>query len=83
MPALLRLGACAALLAASPAAARELSWKSLEVGATLDLLLRVDAKDWAHELEDQRAFYAKFGDRLPREILRQHTETLRRLGLAD
>jgi uncharacterized membrane protein YgcG len=34
--ALLPLGACAALLSASPAAARELYWKSLEVGATLD-----------------------------------------------
>ena len=36
MRALLPLGACAALFAASPAAARELYWKSLEVGATLD-----------------------------------------------
>ena len=36
MPALLPLGVCAGLLAASPAAARELYWKSLEVGATLD-----------------------------------------------
>ena len=36
MRALLPLGACAALLLASPAAARELYWKSLEVGATLD-----------------------------------------------
>jgi len=34
--ALLPLGVCAGLLAASPAAARELYWKSLEVGATLD-----------------------------------------------
>jgi uncharacterized membrane protein YgcG len=34
--ALLPLGVCAALLVASPAAARELYWKSLEVGATLD-----------------------------------------------
>jgi uncharacterized membrane protein YgcG len=34
--ALLPLGACAALLSASPAAANELYWKSLEVGATLD-----------------------------------------------
>ena len=36
IPALLPLGACAAFLAASPAAARELHWKSLEAGATLD-----------------------------------------------
>ena len=36
MRALLPLGVCAGLLAASPAAARELYWKSLEVGATLD-----------------------------------------------
>jgi len=36
VPALLPLGVCAGLLAASPAAARELYWKSLEVGATLD-----------------------------------------------
>jgi uncharacterized membrane protein YgcG len=34
--ALLVLGACAVLSGASPAAARELYWKSLEVGATLD-----------------------------------------------
>jgi uncharacterized membrane protein YgcG len=36
VPALLPLAACLALLSASPAAARELYWKSLEVGATLD-----------------------------------------------
>ena len=35
-PPLLSLGACVALFAASPAAARELYWKKLEVGATLD-----------------------------------------------
>ncbi len=34
--ALLPLGACAALLSTTPAAANELYWKSLEVGATLD-----------------------------------------------
>lgn len=34
--ALLLLGACAPLFAASPAAARDLYWKSLEAGATLD-----------------------------------------------
>jgi uncharacterized membrane protein YgcG len=34
--ALLALGVCAAWLAASPVDARELHWKSLEVGATLD-----------------------------------------------
>ncbi len=33
---LLPLGACAALLSASPASARNLHWKSLEVGAKLD-----------------------------------------------
>ena len=49
--------------------------------ATFDLLLRVDPQDWAYELRDQRVFYAKFGDRLPSEILRQHGEVMRRLGL--
>jgi len=51
--------------------------------ATLDLLLRVDPDDWAHELADQRAFYAKFGDRMPHEILRQHAEAMRRLSLGS
>jgi phosphoenolpyruvate carboxykinase (GTP) len=48
--------------------------------ATLNLLLRVDPKDWAHELQDQREFFAKFGDRMPAEILRQHREVMQRLG---
>jgi len=51
--------------------------------STLDLLLRVDPEDWAHEVADQRTFFAKFGDRLPKEILRQHAEVMRRLGLAS
>ena len=53
--ALLPLGACAALFAASPAAARELHWKSLEVGATLD------AQGVLHVVERQHMVFTGTG----------------------
>ncbi|MBI5503818.1 MAG: phosphoenolpyruvate carboxykinase (GTP) [Deltaproteobacteria bacterium] len=47
----------------------------------LEELLRVDRDDWRAELQSQREFFAKFGDRLPDEIARQTEATARRLGL--
>ncbi len=47
----------------------------------MEELLRVDREDWRAELQSQREFFAKFGDRLPDEISRQTEATARRLGL--
>ncbi len=41
---------------------------------TLDELFRVDPADWEPELEDTRAFFSKFADRLPRELLDEHAK---------
>jgi len=41
---------------------------------TLDELLRVNPADWEPELEDTRAFFSKFADRLPRELLDEHAK---------
>jgi phosphoenolpyruvate carboxykinase (GTP) len=48
---------------------------------TLDLLLAVDKHDWAPELEDQKEFFEKFGERIPDEILAQHRALADRLGI--
>jgi phosphoenolpyruvate carboxykinase (GTP) len=48
---------------------------------TLDALLRVAKEDWAPELEDQQAFFEKFGERIPSEIWKQHAALSARLGL--
>jgi len=44
-------------------------------------LLRIDGDDWRAELQSQREFFAKFGERLPPEISRQTDATAERLGL--
>jgi phosphoenolpyruvate carboxykinase (GTP) len=49
---------------------------------TLATLLEVDAADWTAELDDQRTFFDKFGDRVPRAIVRQLSELRRRLQRA-
>ena len=49
---------------------------------TMEQLLRVDAAAWAHETPQLSEFYAKFGQRLPAEITRQHDEQKRRLAEA-
>jgi len=49
--------------------------------ATLEGLLRVDPADWAAELENQREFFEKFGERIPDEIWEQHRELAARLGI--
>ncbi len=38
----------------------------------LDELFRVDADNWATDLADSKEFFAKFGDRLPAEIRKEH-----------
>jgi phosphoenolpyruvate carboxykinase (GTP) len=47
---------------------------------TLAELMRVERKDWEPELLDLSAFFAKFGDRLPVEIWRQHHALVDRFG---
>jgi phosphoenolpyruvate carboxykinase (GTP) len=39
--------------------------------ATLESLLRVDRDEWAEELPEIRAFFDRFGDRLPGELTRE------------
>jgi phosphoenolpyruvate carboxykinase (GTP) len=43
-------------------------------------LLRVDAADWVREAEETKAFLARFGDRLPRELTQEHERLVQRLG---
>lgn len=52
---------------------------SIAPGA-MEELLRVDAKGFAAEWPQLNEFYAKFGDRLPAEIRRQHEAQRKRLG---
>src|ERR1700681_1730395 len=44
----------------------------------LNELLRVNPQDWDLELEDSKQFFAKFGERLPREICEEHDKLARR-----
>jgi len=46
----------------------------------VDELLRVDPADWLAETEETKAFLARFGDRLPRELAQERDRLLRRLG---
>ena len=46
-------------------------------------LLRVDAADWAGEIEPIREFYATFGDKLPDELTGQLDRLAERVGDAD
>ena len=48
----------------------------------LDELFRVSPADWEPELEDTTHFFAKFGDRLPRELLDEHDKLSRRFHRA-
>jgi phosphoenolpyruvate carboxykinase (GTP) len=48
----------------------------------MEELLRIDPKAWLAEGPQLAEFYAKFGDRLPAEIRRQHDEQQRRLAEA-
>jgi phosphoenolpyruvate carboxykinase (GTP) len=44
----------------------------------LDELLSVNPADWEPEMEDTKQFFAKFGDRLPREIREEQEKLARR-----
>ncbi len=48
--------------------------------STLEELLRVDRDEWSGELEPQRKFLERFGERLPREIWHEHEQLVARLG---
>jgi phosphoenolpyruvate carboxykinase (GTP) len=41
-------------------------------------LLRVNPEDWDQELADSKEFFAKFGDRLPRELREEHEKLAHR-----
>lgn len=47
---------------------------------TIATLLQVDAESWREEVEDQAAFFTKFGDRLPRQITGQYQALFRRFA---
>jgi len=49
--------------------------------AVVDELLRVDAEAWRAELESQREFFEKFGDRLPAELWQHHKALAERLAV--
>ncbi len=49
--------------------------------SAMEELLRVDREDWRAEIQSQREFFARFGDRLPKEISQQTEATAKRLGL--
>ena len=45
---------------------------------TLDEMFRVDTDDWEADLADCREFFAKFGDRLPAELRKEHQGVVHR-----
>jgi phosphoenolpyruvate carboxykinase (GTP) len=45
---------------------------------TLDEMFRVDTDDWEADLADSREFFAKFGDRLPAELRKEHQGVVHR-----
>lgn len=49
--------------------------------ATMKELLHVDADDWKTECTGIAEYFAKFGDRLPAEMKRQHAALAERLGI--
>jgi len=48
----------------------------------VEAALTYEREGWLEELEQQRAFFEKFGDRLPAPILEEHERTTRRLSPA-
>jgi phosphoenolpyruvate carboxykinase (GTP) len=50
-----------------------LTLEGLKIAAeALDELFRVNADDWESDLADSREFLAKFGERLPKELRKEH-----------
>jgi phosphoenolpyruvate carboxykinase (GTP) len=47
---------------------------------SLDELFRVDADDWEADLADSREFFAKFGKRLPKELMDEHEKLSKRFS---
>ncbi|MBZ5529273.1 MAG: phosphoenolpyruvate carboxykinase (GTP) [Acidobacteriia bacterium] len=48
--------------------------------AAVDELLSVHRADWEPELDDTKQFFGKFGDRLPKELLEEHSKLARRFA---
>jgi phosphoenolpyruvate carboxykinase (GTP) len=46
----------------------------------MEELLRVNPADWEPELNTTREFFSKFGERLPRELLEEHTKLAHRFS---
>ena len=49
--------------------------------SALEQLLAVSKEEWKAELADQSEFFARFGDRIPRELIQQHEAVQKRFGL--
>lgn len=47
---------------------------------TLEELLKVDREGWLEEAESQTEFFKKIGDRLPKELVKEQTDLVRRLA---
>jgi phosphoenolpyruvate carboxykinase (GTP) len=63
-------------------AAGAMDTRALDVdAATLAGLFELDADEWAAELASQSEFFEKFGDRMPKEIWRQHRAVAERFGI--
>jgi phosphoenolpyruvate carboxykinase (GTP) len=61
-----------------------LTLDGLQISAeAVDELLRVNPEDWEDDLADSKQFFAKFGNRLPRELLEEHEKLSRRLSTED
>ena len=59
--------------------ALDLNGLSLPPG-TMEELLSIDRAAWFEELEDQRKFFDRFGERLPREMREEHQKLGQRLS---
>ena len=47
---------------------------------TVEALLKVDPKDWSEDIADQRKFFDKIGDRLPKVLRQEQDAFIKRLG---
>lgn len=48
--------------------------------ADMEALLNIDVEAWNAEAEDHKAFFEKFGDRMPDVLLREHQSLVERLS---
>jgi phosphoenolpyruvate carboxykinase (GTP) len=49
--------------------------------SSIQRLLSVDVESWTHELADMKAFFDKFGQRLPEELWQEHDRLAHRLRM--